>query len=129
MKKIISFRAAKSQRSSGERRDSVLLSRSRSAILIVTITIVALLLSACGSTSSPTPIPTVVLDSGNQNSSTPVSNTSNNNDGSVTASAIIVPVQEAQLAFSLPGSIQKVNVATGDQVKAGDLLAELENAS
>ena len=107
---------------------------SRSAHYISKLWIVAvltLLLSACGSTSGPTPIPTVVLDSGNQSSSgntTPVSNTSNN-DGSVTASAIIVPMQEAQLAFSLPGSIQKVNVAAGDQVKEGDLLAELDNAS
>jgi multidrug efflux pump subunit AcrA (membrane-fusion protein) len=123
MKKTGFFRA--------ERRDCALLSRSRSAWYII-ILIIALLLSACGSASGPTPIPTVVLDSGNQSNSgnsTPVSNTSHNNDGSVTASAVIVPVQEAQLAFSLPGSIQKVNVAAGDQVKEGDLLAELENAS
>jgi HlyD family secretion protein len=72
-----------------------------------------------------------VLDSGNQNNVAPTSNieSSDNDGGEVVASAIVVPVREAQLAFSLPGSIQKVYVVAGDQVKAGDLLAELENAS
>jgi multidrug resistance efflux pump len=85
-------------------------------------------LSACSGNATPTAIPTVVLDSGNENTAAPVSN-SGNNDGSIIASAVVVPVQEAQLAFSLPGSIKEVYVASGDQVKAGDLLAELENAS
>jgi multidrug resistance efflux pump len=67
-----------------------------------------------------------VLDSGNENQPVQVSHS---NDGDVVASAIVVPVQEAQLGFSLPGSIKKVSVAAGDQVKAGDLLAELDNAS
>lgn len=92
--------------------------------------IMPLLLSACSGASTPTAIPTVVLDSGNQNKATPVSNSDNNdNGGAIVASAVIVPVQEAQLAFSLPGSIKKVYVAAGDPVKAGDVLAELENDS
>lgn len=112
-----------------DRRDSALLSCSRSAYYIITILITAfaLLLSACGSPSAATAIPTVVLDSGNQSSSVPVS--SSDNDGSVVASAIVVPLQEAQLAFSLPGSIKMINVVAGDQVGAGDVLAELDNDS
>jgi multidrug efflux pump subunit AcrA (membrane-fusion protein) len=86
-----------------------------------------LILSACSGASSPTAIPTVVLDSGDENNAAPVSN--HDNGGAIVASAVIVPLQEAQLAFSLPGSIKKVYVVTGDPVKAGDLLAEQENAS
>jgi len=101
--------------------------RSRSAVTIISISILAvLLLTACGSKASPTAIPTVVLDSGNDNQPVQVSHS---NDGDVVASAIVVPVQEAQLAFALPGSIKKVYVAAGDPVKAGDLLAELDNVS
>src|SRR6185436_10327422 len=105
-----------------ERRDSARVSRSRSAAPIISISILAFLLSACGSTATPT----VVLDSGNANQPVQVSHS---NDGDVVASAIVVPVQEAQLGFSLSGSIKKVHVAAGDQVKAGDLLAELDNVS
>ena len=140
MKKIAFYRAAKSRCSSGERSGALALSggtaivcpadeaapRSRSALFSITIIVIALLLSACGSNASPTAIPTVVLDSGNENQPVQVSHS---NDGDVVASAIVVPVQEAQLGFSLPGSIKKVSVAAGDQVKAGDLLAELDNAS
>ncbi len=140
MKKIVFYRAAKSRCSSGERSGALALSggtaivcpadeaapRSRSALFSITIIVIALLLSACGSNASPTAIPTVVLDSGNENQPVQVSHS---NDGDVVASAIVVPVQEAQLGFSLPGSIKKVSVAAGDQVKAGDLLAELDNAS
>ena len=148
MKKINFYRAAtlaphasagESRCSSGERRDSALLSRSRhlhlaqvqvSANYIITILITAFasLLSACGSPSAATAIPTVVLDSGNQNTpntNSPVSN--NDNDGAAIASAVVVPFQEAQLAFSLPGSLKTVNVTAGDRVNAGDLLAELDN--
>src|SRR5688572_29785943 len=101
--------------------------RSRSAPYAITILILALLLSACGSASTPTAIPTVVLDSGNPSTNVPVS--SSDTDGSVVASIIVIPVQEAQLAFSLPGSLQAVNVTAGDQVDAGDVLAELDNDS
>jgi len=120
---FIANHAGESQHFSGERSRR----RSRSAYYIITILITAfaLLLSACGSPSEATAIPTVVLDSGNQNTSVPVS--SSDNDGDVVASAIVVPVQEAQLAFSLPGSIKMINVAAGDQVGAGDVLAELDN--
>jgi len=128
MKRIIFFRAAKSQCSSGEQ-SGVLAPCRRSAAYATIVGVIVLMLSACGSSSSPTAIPTIVLDSGNQNTSVPASNSDNNDGGGVIASAVVVPVQEAQLAFSLPGSITKVNVAAGDSVQAGDLLAELDNDS
>jgi HlyD family secretion protein len=96
-------------------------------VYLIILTLIALVLAACGSPSAATAIPTIVLDSGNQNTSSPVSN--NDNGGAVVASAVVVPVQEAQLAFSLPGSIKTVNVRAGDLVSAGDLLAELDNDS
>jgi multidrug efflux pump subunit AcrA (membrane-fusion protein) len=46
----------------------------------------------------------------------------------VTASGVVVPAQEAQLAFALGGIVQAVHVIVGDQVVAGKALAELENA-
>jgi multidrug resistance efflux pump len=42
---------------------------------------------------------------------------------------VIVPLTEAQLAFSAPGMVKTVNVAVGDQVQAGKILAELDNTS
>ncbi len=47
--------------------------------------------------------------------------------GSVVASAVIVPVQSAQVAFVLPGPVREVLVEEGDQVSAGQLLAALES--
>lgn len=44
----------------------------------------------------------------------------------VSASAEIVPAQKAQLSFTIAGRMQKVAVAIGDSVKAGQVLAELE---
>ena len=97
-------------------------------VYFITVLILGLILSACGSGSTPPAIPTVVLDGGNENNTAPISN-SDDNGGDVIASAIIVPVQEAQLAFALPGSLKKVYVTSGDQVKAGELLMELDNAT
>ena len=99
--------------------------------LLVILLTTALVLSACGSGSpSNQPIPTVVLDGGTPSTSStqtvaqPVSS-----NGSVTASGVVKPVQDAQLAFAFAGNIKKVYVAEGDQVKAGDVLAELDNTS
>ena len=101
--------------------------------LLVILLVIALALSACGSSTSNQPIPTVVLDGGTPNASTtktvqsvaqPVSS-----NGSVTASGVVKPVQDAQLAFAFAGNIKKVYVAEGTQVKAGDVLAELDNTA
>jgi multidrug efflux pump subunit AcrA (membrane-fusion protein) len=100
---------------------------------IYTLTIVfiiALVLSACGSGSnSNQPIPTVVLDGGTVNSSATQAAPRPSSSGDISASGIIVSAQEAQLAFALAGDIKKVYVAEGDLVKAGDVLAELDNTA
>jgi hypothetical protein len=42
---------------------------------------------------------------------------------------VVVAAQEAQMAFTAGGNVKTVNVALGDQVKAGQVLVELENVS
>lgn len=97
--------------------------RSRSALLLISITTLALILSACGSNATPTPIPTLVLDGGNtSNTPKPVSS-----GGVVVASAVLVPAQEAHLAFVTGGIVAKVNVTVGDRITAGYILVELED--
>src|SRR5215510_4291541 len=87
-------------------------------------------LTACSANQSATQvIPTVVLDGNNTTTSSPTKTSSQFSSGGVTASGVVASVQDAQLAFALAGSVKKVNVAEGDQVKAGDILAELDNAS
>ncbi|HEU4743612.1 MAG TPA: efflux RND transporter periplasmic adaptor subunit [Anaerolineales bacterium] len=88
--------------------------------LLVTI-LVALLLSACGSAATPTAIPTISLDEG----SSPT-NTQSNDANSVSASAVIVPVKEAELAFSSVGRVTAVDVKVGDKVKTGQTLVKLD---
>jgi HlyD family secretion protein len=41
---------------------------------------------------------------------------------------LVVPAQSVRLAFNVGGQIARVSVKVGDQVKAGQVLAELENA-
>jgi HlyD family secretion protein len=45
--------------------------------------------------------------------------------GGVTASGIVVPAQQAQLASTLGGNVKTMNVAVGDLVKAGQVLVGL----
>jgi RND family efflux transporter MFP subunit len=83
--------------------------------------IMALTLSACGSTATPTAIPTVSLDDG----SSPTNAQSGDAD-SVLASAMIVPIKEAELSFPSVGQVVSVNVTVGDQVSAGQHLVKLD---
>jgi HlyD family secretion protein len=77
-------------------------------------------LAACDSVAgTPEPLPTVVLDTGG---------TAAQSRGGATASGVVVPAQEAELAFARGGIVQAVNVAVGETVEAGQVLAELENA-
>jgi HlyD family secretion protein len=48
---------------------------------------------------------------------------------SVGATGSIVPKQEANLSFDVPGRVVKVWVETGDEVTAGDELARLDNTN
>jgi len=95
------------------------------SIYLIMITLV---LAACSSGSPSTAIPTVVLDSGTSNTSStqPAAQVSSSGTN-VTASGIVMPVQEAHLAFALAGNVKEVNIAEGEQVKAGEVLAELDN--
>jgi RND family efflux transporter MFP subunit len=88
----------------------------------IVVTLSALVLSACASiASTPTPIPTIVLD----NSSAPVNNEPGNPDG-ISASAVVVPIKDVQLAFAAVGRVTAVNVKVGDRVSANDVLVELD---
>ncbi|MBE3038583.1 MAG: biotin/lipoyl-binding protein, partial [Chloroflexi bacterium] len=89
------------------------------------VLLVACTLTGCSALgqASPTPLPTVVL--GNNNSGAIPQATSRPNSGGVTASGVVVPAQQAQIVSALAGAIVAVNVAVGDQVKAGQVLVKL----
>lgn len=96
----------------------------KKAYLIVTM-LIALVLSACSSIgSTPTAIPTVSLSGNND---TPSNNQTQNAEG-VSASAILVPIQQAELSFASIGRVKAVNIKVGDQVKTGQVLVELDTA-
>ncbi len=92
---------------------------------IFVLALIACLLTACGGAGTPTPLPTVVLDGSNPSATQSAPHTGS---GSAVASGVIVPVRQAHLAFTVSGRIKTVNVSEGAQVKAGDVLAELDNA-
>ena len=100
---------------------SITLTRNCMSVKTLSILAAALILSACTATTQTTPIPTVVLDGGN-----PTANTQTGSEGSVSASAVIVPVQDAQLGFSAVGKVVSVNVKEGDRVTAGQVLITLD---
>ncbi|WKZ37481.1 MAG: efflux RND transporter periplasmic adaptor subunit [Anaerolineales bacterium] len=89
--------------------------------IVWVFTILALGLSACSSSSTPTPIPTIMLDDISAGDAAPVPR------GSVTASGVVVPAQEAHLAFIVGGNVKTVHVSVGDKVQAGTMLIELDN--
>ncbi len=77
-----------------------------------------LFLFGCASAPQLTPTPLYSPTVGAQ-----VSLTSNG----IRASGSVVPVQKARLSFALSGQIQKLYVKEGDEVKAGQVIAELAN--
>ena len=103
----------------------------RKIFLLVIVIVIALAASACGSgNASNQAIPTVVLDGGTPNASSTQTVTQpqpSSSGGNVTASGVVQSTHEAQLAFALASNVKKVYVAEGDQVKAGDVLVELDN--
>jgi len=102
---------------------------------LLSIVLMAFILTACGTAgpTTPTPLPTVMLDGGSspspQAQTTKTAKVSGVAASGVTASGVVIPAQEAQLAFAQGGKVKTVNVAVGDQVKAGQTLVELDNAS
>jgi RND family efflux transporter MFP subunit len=84
----------------------------------------ALLLGACAPSAQATAIPTVSLgnnDTNNAGTGAPSSDAS-----SVSASAVVVPVQHVDLAFATSGRVTAVNVKAGDQVTSGQTLVTLD---
>ncbi len=84
-----------------------------------------LLLTACGSAADnpPEALPTVALEEGSSSSAAVSA------QGGVAASGVVMPAQEAKMAFALGGIVSIVNVKVGEAVRAGDLLVELDNTS
>lgn len=79
---------------------------------------IIIFLLGCSATpkSTPTPLPTPTV--GKQVAITP---------NGIRASGVVVPVQKARLSFALNGQIQKLYVKEGDEVTAGQVIAELAN--
>ena len=94
-------------------------------VFFVIVSLLAVTLSACGQASSTEAIPTVVLDAGSESQS---SNQTSSSGDSVTASAIVVPMQDANLSFTNVGRVTEVNAQVGDKVNAGDVLVQLDTS-
>ena len=94
-------------------------------VFLVIFSLLALTLSACGQAGSQEAVPTVMLDAGN--ASEPADDQASSGD-SVTASAIVVPVQDANLSSTAIARVTQVNVQVGDKVKAGDVLVQFDTA-
>ena len=91
----------------------------------LSILLLVFVLAACSGAgqSSATPLPTVVI--GGNGSASPQATSGSD----VTASGVVVAAEKAQMAFTSGGMVKTVSVALGDQVKAGQILVELENVS
>lgn len=84
------------------------------------------LISACGSAGGTNaPLPTVVLPAAGAATQT----VGTGAGGGVTASGVVVADAQARLAFVQGGVVKSVKVAAGDQVQAGQVLIELDNAA
>lgn len=93
-------------------------------IYLIVMLVMALILTACGSVSTPTAIPTITLGDDNTPSNTNEASDAN----SISASAIIVPVNDARLSFSAVGRVTSVDVKVGDNITAGQVLVKLDTA-
>lgn len=91
-------------------------------LFLVLMSLLALVIAACGGADTTEAIPTVVLEGGNQSS--PQSSSGD----SVSASAIVVPIQDANLSFTSIGRVTQVNVQVGDRVNVGDVLVQVDTA-
>ncbi len=86
----------------------------------------ALMLVGCsGSSGGNQPLPTVVLESNGAPQAQATGAPQALTPGGVSASGIVVPAQEAQLAFAVAGQIDQVTVRVGDNVQEGQTLARL----
>lgn len=96
---------------------------------ILSVLLIAFTLTSCSGAGPSTALPTVVLgDSSPTSDGNLPTQAASLGGGAATASGIVVPAQQAHLAFTVAGRIKTVQVAEGDQVEAGQVLAELDNA-
>jgi HlyD family secretion protein len=89
---------------------------SKSFITALVLLLVVGLVSACG-LGGEEPTPTPAVSSAVQQPRV------------VSAEAFVVPVQEAELAFEASGRITSLEVQEGDEIKEGDILARLDDAT
>lgn len=91
--------------------------------------LLAILMTGCGTSpkETPTPLPTVVLDSNASPAPQTGDALSAINNGSVRASGVVIPAQEAQLASAIGGNIKDVAVTLGNQVVEGQVLITLSD--
>jgi multidrug resistance efflux pump len=89
---------------------------------MVYVIIPALVLSACANQKTPTT--QVDVSAQSSNITTPAPEASG-----PTASGFVVADQQASLAFKQPGNVKLLQVKTGDPVKAGQVLVQLEDTS
>ena len=96
------------------------------ASIITLLLITATSLAGCSAfnRATPTPLPTIVLDSGNESDQA----SPQFDSGGVIASGVVAPAKEASMAFTSGGNLQSVEVAVGEQVEAGQVLARLAGA-
>jgi len=87
--------------------------------LSIFIPVITLAITACAGSATPTPIPTVSLDVAPQQSSA---------SGSISASAIIVPLKKVELSFPAGGVVKTVEVVAGDSVSANQPLITLDTS-
>jgi HlyD family secretion protein len=80
--------------------------------IAIVLLVVAIMLSACGSAPTPTP------DAATAAQPLPAV---------VSASGKVLPEQWANMSFRAGGPIVKLNVQSGDAVKAGDVIAQLDD--
>jgi len=104
----------------GIQQSNLKVTRMKKTYLVV-VALSALVLSACASASTPTAIPTISLGANNSPAGAQSSNAN-----SVSASAFIVPLKQAELSFANVGVVKAVDVKVGDQVNAGQVLVQLE---
>lgn len=94
-------------------------------VIWLVVSILALLLAACGQSDTPEAVPTVVLEQGSTDSSEAQPSSSGE---TVAASAVVAPVNDANLSFTSIGRVTAVNVQVGDKVSAGDVLVQLDTS-
>ena len=83
---------------------------------VLAVLALVLAMAGCAPAATTTPDPIIALDP-----------TDPSEVRSVQASAKVIPEQEVQLSFVIPGPIKEVNVKEGDTVEAGQILAILNS--